>query len=56
MALNGVAVLLVEDDPVFRQIVASFLDTRGAQVTQACDGEEGLSFLNRSTLMLFLQT
>lgn len=44
MALNGVAVLLVEDDPVFRQIVASFLDSRGAQVTQACDGEEGLSF------------
>lgn len=43
MALNGVAVLLVEDDPVFRQLVASFLDGRGAQVTQACDGEQGLA-------------
>ncbi|MGL4713889.1 MAG: response regulator [Shewanella sp.] len=46
MALTGVAILLVEDDPVFRLTVASFLDSRGAQVTQACDGEQGLSFFN----------
>ncbi|MGL6123811.1 MAG: response regulator, partial [Shewanella sp.] len=44
MALTGVAILLVEDDPVFRLTVASFLNSRGAQVTQACDGEQGLSF------------
>ena len=44
MALNSVAVLLVEDDPVFRQIVAHFLENQGAQVTQACDGEQGVSF------------
>lgn len=43
MALSGVAILWVEDDPVFRQVIASFLDSRGAVVTQACDGEEGLA-------------
>lgn len=42
MALNGVSILWVEDDPVFRQIVASFLHRRGASVVQAVDGEQGL--------------
>ena len=42
MALNGVSILWVEDDPVFRQIVATFLNGRGAQVVQAGDGEQGL--------------
>ncbi|NMH65586.1 response regulator [Shewanella salipaludis] len=43
MALKDVAVLLVEDDPVFRQVVASFLCSRGASVCEAADGEQGLS-------------
>lgn len=42
MALNDVSILWVEDDPVFRQIVATFLSGRGAQVVQAGDGEQGL--------------
>lgn len=42
MALNDISVLLVEDDPVFRQLVSSFLLGRGAKVTQAEDGEQGL--------------
>ena len=42
MALNELVVLLVEDDPVFRRIVASFLDSRGATVLEADDGEQGL--------------
>ncbi|GGE70175.1 response regulator [Shewanella carassii] len=47
MALNSLNVLLVEDDPVFRNIVAAFLSGRGANVVEAEDGEQGLqSFKN----------
>ncbi|RTR32546.1 response regulator [Shewanella atlantica] len=42
MALKDLIILLVEDDPVFRRIVASFLDSRGATVIEADDGEQGL--------------
>lgn len=42
MALKDLVILLVEDDPVFRQIVANFLDSRGATVIEADDGEQGL--------------
>ncbi|MEC4726481.1 response regulator [Shewanella sp. D64] len=42
MALKDLVILLVEDDPVFRRIVASFLDSRGATVLEADDGEQGL--------------
>lgn len=43
MALKDVSVLLVEDDPVFRNIVSSFLVRQGAQVREADNGEGGLS-------------
>ncbi|QSX32695.1 response regulator [Shewanella avicenniae] len=43
MTLDAVKVLLVEDDPVFRNIVASFLRSRGALVTEASDGEVALA-------------
>ncbi|KFZ36872.1 hypothetical protein HR45_13805 [Shewanella mangrovi] len=43
MALDAIKVLLVEDDPVFRNIVASFLRSRGASVTEAGDGEIALA-------------
>lgn len=48
MALEGVDVLLVEDDPVFRQIVAAFLISRGAEVTEAEDGQSGLDRFNQA--------
>lgn len=43
MALDELRILLVEDDPVFRTIVASFLRRRGALVTEAGDGEIALA-------------
>ncbi|MCH1920554.1 response regulator [Shewanella sp. A3A] len=43
MALDELKILLVEDDPVFRTIVASFLRGRGALVTEAGDGEVALA-------------
>ncbi|MBR9727297.1 response regulator [Shewanella intestini] len=47
MALTDVAVLLVEDDPVFRQLVADFLAAQGAVVNIANDGEQGVDLFNR---------
>lgn len=43
MALDAVKILLVEDDPVFRTIVATFLRGRGALVTEASDGQIALT-------------
>ncbi|WP_153913884.1 response regulator [Shewanella sp. TC10] len=43
MALTDVSVLLVEDDSVFRQLLADFLIQQGAVVFEACDGDEGVS-------------
>jgi CheY-like chemotaxis protein len=43
MALNDTSVLMVEDDPVFRNLVAAFLRRQGAIVTEAQDGLEGLA-------------
>ncbi|GIU49914.1 response regulator [Shewanella sairae] len=42
MALSKLTILLVEDDPVFRKLVASFLERRGAKVFEAENGEQGL--------------
>ena len=42
MALEALNILLVEDDPVFRDMIARFLRTRGALVTEAGDGRDGL--------------
>ncbi|MCL1040910.1 MULTISPECIES: response regulator [Shewanella] len=42
MALEDLVILLVEDDPVFRSIVAAFLVNRGATVVEADDGQQGL--------------
>ncbi|QSX28925.1 response regulator [Shewanella cyperi] len=54
MALNDVSVLLVEDDPVFRKIVASFLDSRGALVIEADDGEKGLARFRQQSFDIVL--
>ncbi|MGS0683078.1 response regulator [Shewanella sp. 125m-7] len=43
MALTELTILFVEDDPVFRKLVTSYLDSRGAKVIEAENGEQGLS-------------
>ncbi|MGE6648205.1 two-component system response regulator [Shewanella colwelliana] len=48
MALKDLSILLVEDDPVFRSIVAAFLSNRGAQVVEADDGQQGLERFSQS--------
>ncbi|WP_144209888.1 response regulator [Shewanella donghaensis] len=47
MALTNVTVLLVEDDAVFRQLLADFLSQQGAVVFQANDGEEGVAVFSQ---------
>ncbi|MCG9697122.1 response regulator [Shewanella sp. Isolate11] len=42
MALENLVILLVEDDPVFRSLVAAFLASRGAVVVEAFDGQQAL--------------
>ena len=39
------AVLLIEDDPIERQRVGSFIEAAGYSVTRAASGEEGLALL-----------
>jgi len=48
MALTDVEILFVEDDPIFRHVVASFLQGQGARVTQACNGYEGIALFSDS--------
>ncbi|PKH55686.1 two-component system response regulator [Shewanella sp. Choline-02u-19] len=43
MALKELTILFVEDDPVFRKIVTAFLESRGAIIIEADDGELGLN-------------
>lgn len=40
--LEGKDILIVEDDPVFRNMVASFLRGQGCEVVEAENGIEGL--------------
>ncbi|MCL1145234.1 response regulator [Shewanella sp. 10N.261.52.F9] len=42
MALTELTILFVEDDPVFRNIVTSFLSSRGATVVESDNGQDGL--------------
>lgn len=37
------SVLVVDDDPVIRQLIAVNLDMEGFEVTEAADGDEGIS-------------
>ena len=43
MAQNAGRVLVVDDDPVIRQLVAVNLELEGFQVDEAGDGEEGIT-------------
>jgi len=48
MALTDVEILFVEDDPIFRHVVADFLQGQGARVQQARDGNEGMALFSHA--------
>ncbi|WP_298445128.1 response regulator [uncultured Ferrimonas sp.] len=54
MGLEGIKVLIVEDDPVFRQLVGDYCRQQGMSVDEAEDGQVGLERfeLQRPDLML----
>ena len=54
MALKDVSILLVEDDPVFRNLVSSFLVRQGASVKEADNGQIGLSLFKSHTFDVVL--
>jgi signal transduction histidine kinase/CheY-like chemotaxis protein len=45
--LEGIRVLLVDDEEVIRRPLARFLERRGAKVVEAADGEEALATIER---------
>jgi len=47
-------ILIVEDDAVFRELVATILDSAGYTVATACDGGEGLRRIQRERFDLVL--
>ncbi len=47
-------ILIVEDDAVFRELLATILDEAGYTVTTACDGGEGLQRIQRDRFDLVL--
>lgn len=42
-------VLVVDDDPVVRRVVRAVLEPLGYEVAEACDGEEALRMVEKST-------
>ncbi|WP_445946177.1 response regulator [Shewanella sp.] len=50
MALTDVAVLLVDDDPVFRQLVTDFLVSQQATVYQAASGHQGVELFEKKQI------
>ncbi|MGE4260505.1 response regulator [Shewanella sp.] len=54
MALEALNILLVEDDPVFRDMLSRFLRTRGALVTEAEDGRKGLELFVKKRFDIIL--
>ncbi len=49
-----VKVLLVEDEPLTRQVVATFLEDAGYDVTATCTGDEALILLNEDLFGILL--
>lgn len=50
MALTDIAVLLVDDDPIFRQLVTDFLTSQDAKVYQAGNGHQGLELFEHKQI------
>ena len=53
-ALEGVRVLLVEDDPSLNELVSEMLEEQGSQVLRASSGAEGLSLFENHEVDLAL--
>jgi DNA-binding response OmpR family regulator len=49
-----VKVLLVEDEPLTRQVVAAFLEDAGYDVTTTCTGDEAMILLNEDLFGILL--
>ncbi|MCZ6807758.1 MAG: response regulator, partial [Deltaproteobacteria bacterium] len=47
-------ILVVDDDPSFRELLTAFLDDRGYEVESSADGEEALELLRSETADLVL--
>lgn len=47
VSLDGMRILLVEDNPINQQLAVELLESKGAQVDVANHGEEALAFLNK---------
>ncbi|ABA25244.1 multi-sensor hybrid histidine kinase (plasmid) [Trichormus variabilis ATCC 29413] len=52
--LSGVKVLVVDDEPDTRELVAFVLEQHGASVTAACSAQEALTILNQSNFDVLL--
>ncbi|WP_087019925.1 response regulator [Thaumasiovibrio subtropicus] len=52
--LDGKEVLIVEDDPIFRNMIVQYLKTEGCQISEAENGLEGLRALRNSIPDLLL--
>ena len=53
-ARHSERILLVDDDPKFRQIMQAFLELKGFRVTAASSGQEALAQLTRSEPQVIL--
>jgi signal transduction histidine kinase/CheY-like chemotaxis protein len=49
-ALQGLRILLVEDDPNLNELVSEMLEEQGSQVLRAASGAEGLSLFDSNTV------
>ncbi len=47
-------ILVVDDDPAIREVLATALEQRGYDVLSACDGTQGLAYLERDTPALLV--
>lgn len=49
MALTDISILIVEDDPIFSQLITDFLQSKGAMVKHAANGRQGLVLFSELT-------
>ncbi|MEM9318384.1 MAG: ATP-binding protein [Pseudomonadota bacterium] len=52
--LDGMQVLLVEDNPINRRIARAMLEPLGCVVTEACDGAQGVELANETAFDVIL--
>ncbi len=54
VAAPNIKVLLVEDEPLIREVVAAFLEDAGYDVTTTCTGDEAVILLNEDLFGILL--